>query len=113
MKYIVAIAIVLGIGGALGAIKVIQFKTMMAAGAAMVLPPETISTDEVKQETWPSTLTAIGSVTAHQGVTVTADIPGTIREIAFESGAAVKEGDLLVQLDVSAEKLSWTPCSPR
>ena len=43
-------------------------------------------------------------MTAVQGVTVTPDIPGIAREIAFESGAVVSKGDLLVRLDTSAEE---------
>jgi WD40 repeat protein len=36
-------------------------------------------------ERWPSTLTAIGTIAAVRGVTVSADLPGTIDRIAFES----------------------------
>jgi membrane fusion protein (multidrug efflux system) len=41
---------------------------------------------------------------AVQGVTVSADLPGIVESIAFESGASVTEGDLLVQLDTRQEK---------
>ena len=58
----------------------------------------------VREEKWQGTLTAIGSITAVQGVTVTPEIPGTVREIAFESGAVVAKGDLLVRLDTSSEE---------
>ncbi len=37
------------------------------------------------------------------GVTVAAEVPGTVTEIAFESGAVVNKGDLLVRLDTSSE----------
>ena len=47
---------------------------------------------------------AIGSVAAVQGVTVTPEIAGIVREIAFESGAVVAKGDLLVRLDTSSEE---------
>ncbi len=35
---------------------------------------------------------------------VTPEIPGIVREIAFESGAVVAKGDLLVRLDTSSEE---------
>ena len=57
-----------------------------------------------REEKWQGTLTAIGSVTAVQGVTVTPEIAGIVREIAFESGAVVSKGDLLVRLDTSLEE---------
>ena len=40
---------------------------------------------------------------AVQGVTVSAEMPGKVTKIAFESGATVAAGDLLVQLDTSTE----------
>jgi membrane fusion protein (multidrug efflux system) len=81
-----------------------QFKALMAAGKNFAQPPETISSAVVKEEKWQSTFSAIGSITAVQGVTMTPDIPGTVREIAFESGAIVAKGDLLVRLDTSSEE---------
>ena len=40
---------------------------------------------------------------AIQGVTVSADLPGTIDKIHFESGQWVHEGDVLVELDTRQE----------
>ena len=53
---------------------------------------------------WPATLSAIGTMAAVQGVTVSADLPGIVDRIAFESGKAVREGDVLVQLDTRQEQ---------
>jgi membrane fusion protein (multidrug efflux system) len=58
----------------------------------------------VREDKWQGTLTAIGSVTAIQGVTVTPEIAGMVSEISFESGAVVNKGDLLVRLDTSSEE---------
>jgi membrane fusion protein (multidrug efflux system) len=57
-----------------------------------------------QKETWPSTLSVIGTATAIQGVTVSADLPGTIDKIHFESGQWVHEGDILVELDTRQER---------
>ena len=43
-------------------------------------------------------------MTAVQGVTITPELPGIVSEIAFESGAVVAKGDLLVRLDTSPEE---------
>jgi membrane fusion protein (multidrug efflux system) len=48
-------------------------------------------------------LSAVGSLTAVQGVTVAAEIAGKIVQIPLEAGTMVKAGDLLVQQDISAE----------
>jgi membrane fusion protein (multidrug efflux system) len=57
-----------------------------------------------KRETWPSTLSVIGTAAAIEGVTVSADLPGTIDKIHFESGQWVHEGDILVELDIRQER---------
>ena len=41
-------------------------------------PPEAITTVVVKQETWPTTLSVVGTMEAVHGVTVSADLPGTV-----------------------------------
>jgi membrane fusion protein, multidrug efflux system len=84
---------------------VIKLKQFEAMGAAqMSMPPETVTADAARQEHWPDSITATGSLVAVQGVTVGAEMPGKIAEIAFESGDRVKAGDLLLRIDTSAEK---------
>jgi membrane fusion protein (multidrug efflux system) len=63
-----------------------------------------VTTVTAQPETWPSTLSAIGTIAAVQGVTVSADLPGTVERIAFDSGRAVREGDVLVELDTRQER---------
>ncbi|HEX7182233.1 MAG TPA: efflux RND transporter periplasmic adaptor subunit [Thermoanaerobaculia bacterium] len=90
----------------LAAVGFIKFRQMQGAGAqaaAFQPPPEAVTTIVARQETWPATVSAIGSVTAVQGVVVSADLPGIVKRIAFESGRMVRKGDVLVQLDTSQE----------
>jgi membrane fusion protein (multidrug efflux system) len=101
---LVGLVIVLVIAGALAAVKTIQVRTMMASAALFAPPPETIATAVAHEETWADTLTAVGSVSAAQGVIVAPEIAGTVSEIDFESGASVKQGDLLLRLDTSTEE---------
>jgi len=103
-KIFLGIAIVLLVAGGLGGIKVLQIKTLIASAKSFSQPPETVSSSVVREEKWQGTLTAIGSIAAVQGVTITPEIAGTVREINFESGAVVAKGDLLVKLDTSAEE---------
>jgi membrane fusion protein (multidrug efflux system) len=85
-------------------VKAGQIVTMVRAGEAMVPPPEAVTAAKVEPAEWESTRAAIASLVAEQGVTVAAELPGTVREIGFESGASVKRGALLVRLDTSAEE---------
>jgi membrane fusion protein, multidrug efflux system len=93
---------------AIGFVKYRQIRTAMAQGASFQPPPEAVTTVVAKQETWPSALSAIGTVTAVQGVTVSADLPGIVEKINFESGRTVRKGDLLVKLDTSQEEAQLT-----
>ncbi|MCU7845136.1 MAG: efflux RND transporter periplasmic adaptor subunit [Candidatus Thiodiazotropha sp. (ex Monitilora ramsayi)] len=82
-------------------IKLKQFETMGAA--QMEMPPETVTSDKVRRDRWPNSVSATGSLVAVQGVTVSTELGGKVEEITFESGDRVKAGDLLVRIDVSAE----------
>ena len=66
-------------------------------------PPEAVTTVVAKPETWPSTLNVVGTMAAVHGVTVSADLPGTVDKIKFESGKWIQQGDVLVELDTRQE----------
>ncbi len=103
-KISLAIVLVLLVAGALAGVKTLQIKKLIADGKSFVPPPECVSAVVVREDKWQGVLSAIGSITAVQGVTVTPEIAGLIHEIAFESGAVVTKGDLLVRLDTSSEE---------
>jgi membrane fusion protein, multidrug efflux system len=103
-KIIIGIAIVLLVIAGLAGTKMLQIKTLLAAAKTFAQPPETVSSAVVREEKWQGTLSAIGSIIAVQGVTITPELAGTVREINFESGAVVAKGDLLVKLDTSSEE---------
>lgn len=103
-KIFLAVGIVVLVLAGLAAIKAAQIGTLIAFGKSFVPPPETVSTAVAKEEKWQETIPAVGSISAVQGVRLTAEVPGTVLEIAFESGAMVARGDLLVRLDVSTEE---------
>src|SRR5262249_1869938 len=46
----------------------------------------------------------IGTVAAVRGVTVSADLPGVVERIAFDSGQGVRQGDVLAVLDTRQER---------
>ena len=96
-----AVAMVLA---AITTVKVRQIQAAIASGASFQPPPEAVTTIVTRQEEWPETLSTIGTVVAVHGVTVSADLPGIIDSIAFDSGSAVKQGDVLVTLDARQER---------
>lgn len=88
----------------LGFIKFRQIQTAIAQAASFQPPPEAVTTIVAQEEEWPAALTAIGTTAAVQGVTVSADLPGIVERIAFQSGKGVREGDILVVLDTRQEQ---------
>ena len=98
------LGIVVVVLGSLGFVKFRQIQTAIAQGASFQMPPTAVTTVIAKQATWPPTLSVIGTVAAIHGVTVSADLPGTVDKIHFESGQWVHEGDILVELDTRQER---------
>jgi len=89
---------------ALAGIKALQIKALIAHGAAMVPPPEPVTTAVAREERWAPVIATVGSLSAVQGVTLSAQLDGTVASIAFQAGSSVKAGDLLVQMDISSEQ---------
>jgi membrane fusion protein (multidrug efflux system) len=101
---ILMLTVVVGLIAALAFVKFRQFQAMAAQFAAMQPPPEAVTTIVAERNEWPTTLAGIGTVAAVQGVTVSADLPGVVDRIAFDSGRTVKQGDVLVELDTRQEQ---------
>ena len=89
--------------GAIIFAKLGQFTAMDEAAKNMVLPPETVTAMLVEDAQWEQTIVATATVTAVQGVKVSAETGGRVSRINFKSGAVVKAGDVLIQLDTASE----------
>jgi membrane fusion protein, multidrug efflux system len=87
----------------LGFLKFRQIQSAVQASAYQP-PPEAVTSIVVKREQWPSTTAVIGTMEAVHGVMVSADLPGAVAKINFDSGKAVREGDVLVELDTRQER---------
>jgi membrane fusion protein (multidrug efflux system) len=98
------LAVVLVVVGGLGFVKYKQIETSIQGFRNFQPPPTAVTTIVARRENWPSTLDAIGTVVAVQGVTVSADLPGIVDRIGFDSGKPVHQGDVLVELDTRQER---------
>jgi membrane fusion protein (multidrug efflux system) len=103
-RFILALTAVAVLAAVLGGIKGLQIDRMIAHGKQFVPPAETVTTAVASIQTWESVLTAVGSLTAVQGVTVTAELTGKVVQIDFKPGSLVKAGELLVKQDTSSEE---------
>ena len=107
MRFVIAAGISLLVIGVLAGTKFAQIsslirfgKTAMAAGP----PPEAVGTAVAKGGAWEAMIEAVGSVAAGRGVTISNEVPGVVRAIRFESGAKVRAGQVLVELDAGVER---------
>ena len=107
MRYVVVALGVVVLVGALAGVKGAQIASLMAVGKQYEKsgpPPESVSTAVAQEQSWEGTLGAVGSIAAVKGVSVSNEVPGIVTRIHFESGAVVRQGDVLVELDTSVER---------
>lgn len=100
---LIAVVAVSVIVGAIIFTKLGQFSAMGEAAQNMVMPPETVTAATVENQYWEQTITATATITAVQGVEVSAETGGRVSKIRFQSGALVSAGDVLLELDTSSE----------
>jgi membrane fusion protein (multidrug efflux system) len=67
-------------------------------------PAVVVSSAEVQEDRWQQQVESVGTLSAIQGVDVSSEVPGTVADISFRSGQQIRKGELLVQLDATAEQ---------
>ena len=102
-RLILMLGVVLVLLAALGFVKFRQIESAVHASAFQP-PPEAVTSVVAQRGQWPVSLSVIGTMEAVHGVMVSADLPGTVARINFDSGKAVHEGDILVELDTRQER---------
>ena len=103
-RMLLMLTVMIVIIAGLGFVKFQQIQTAIAQGASFQPPPEAVTTIVAQQVEWADSLSAIGSVAAVQGVMVSADLSGTVDRVLFDSGRAVRQGEVLVELDTRQER---------
>jgi membrane fusion protein (multidrug efflux system) len=88
------IVVLLALGLVLGAIFGWKFHMLkpFVAGMSRPPPPETVASATMELQDWQPYLSSVGSLVATQGVYVSNEIAGMVRDIKFESGQPVKRG---------------------
>ena len=105
IKPLVIVLALLGVvfGGIFGWKAYQSYQTQQARSQA--IPPAVIvSSANVAKERWEARVDSVGGLRAIQGVNVSPEVAGTVAAISFESGHRAEQGELLLQLDASAEQ---------
>ena len=96
------------LGGLAGAIAFYAFDFKPKMLATVILgaprPAETVAAEPAKTESWQPQISAIGRLTASEGIDITPQLSGIVEKIDFDSGQDVKKGQLLVKLDTQTEE---------
>ncbi len=104
IRLIVTVVILALLGGALYGFNAFRSKAISDFFANNKPPPTPVALAEATVQSVPKYLTAIGTLTASRQVTVAPEVAGRVTQISFESGARVKAGDPLVQLNDATEQ---------
>jgi membrane fusion protein (multidrug efflux system) len=102
-RILLTVLVALGVLGAIFGFKYRQLNQAKAAAAARKPVPAAVVTAPATAEKWRSTIHAVGSLESFQGVVIRSEIEGRVLKVAFDSGARVAAGDLLVEMDVASE----------
>lgn len=109
----IALLCLLGIVLVVGGIKAVQVSAMIEAGKNMPVPSETVSTFTAEMQEWPNSYTAMGTVEASEGIIISAEVAGKVKEIRFKSGEQVKKGTVLLVQESGNEQAQLSAADAR
>jgi len=66
-------------------------------------PPVSVAVATAAEQPWQLRLPSVGTLKALQGVNLSLEVAGTVKDVQFESGQKVRAGQPLVQLDSAVE----------
>ncbi len=112
-RMLLMLAAVVVLLAVLGFVKYRQIQTAIAQAGSFQMPPEAVTTIVARQETWEPTLDVVGTVTAVNGVLLSADLPGIVEKIEFQSGDSVRAGAVVVRLDTRQEQAQLAAAKAR
>lgn len=83
-----------------------QFRNKMIQRAikGQANPPQSVSTTVAKTSTWQPSVEAVGNLRASNGTSLAAEVSGIVTAIHFDSGAMVKTGQLILELNAAPLK---------
>lgn len=100
VKRIIIAAILLAlVGGGLVGFNLFRDNMITQIFANLPVQPLAVETVEAEPVTWQPALNGIGTVNANQGVELSVEAPGILREVAFAPNTQVEKGQLLIRLD--------------
>ncbi|MGB6118209.1 MAG: efflux RND transporter periplasmic adaptor subunit [Mesorhizobium sp.] len=104
LRFIIAIVALVIVGGGIIGFNIFRDNAIEQFFANMPVQPFTVSTTKVEPITWKPGIEAIGTVSAAQGVDLTVETTGIVKDRPFEANATVAKDDVLLQLDDAVQQ---------
>lgn len=98
-RLVIAVILLALVAGGLVGFNLYRSKMITQFFATRPIPAVTVSTVEAQPAPWQPAIEAIGTVNASQGVDLTVEAAGVVKEILFKSNQHVAAGDMLLRLD--------------
>ncbi len=103
-RFLIAFVLLVIVCGGLVGFNLFRDRAIQQYFASMPRPASTVSTVTAEPKRWTPGIEAIGTVSARQGVDLTVETTGIVREILFKANDKVHAGGILVQLDDEVER---------
>ena len=103
-RIVLTVAVAIALLGAIFGAKFLQMRKMAAAMASRPAPVVTVSAATAGEQEWRDAMHAIATIESRAGIVVRAEVEGRVERVAFASGATVRQGDLLVEIESSVEQ---------
>lgn len=103
-RFIIAFILLVLVGGGIVGFNLFRDRAIEQYFANRPVAPLTVSTVRVEPVTWKPGIEAIGTVAAAQGVDLSVETSGVVKEILFRANDRVGQGQLLLRLDDAVEQ---------
>ena len=103
-RWLAVASLCFGLVAVLGFTKYMQIRAAIAFGASFPEPSETVEIETVVAGEWQARISVIGEVRASRELLLRNEMEGMVASIGFTSGAEIKAGDVLMQLDIGEER---------
>lgn len=110
---LIAVAAVVGIFLILALTKFSQIFAMVQAGKDFTQPPEAVGAFTAQYQEWPNSFTAMGTIEADEGINISAEVAGKVKQISFKSGEYVKSGTVILVQESGNETAQLSAATAR
>ena len=87
-----------------GGLALWKHRSLQTRGEPGFEPAQAVEVVAARTAAWRPTAQLVGTVIALRSINVSNEVAGTVREVMFESGSVVEEGQVLLTLDTSTEQ---------